>query len=390
LAAQQRAWMGRRNFILGVALVTAGVVATGGVAFAGTGGGASGGGGVTAPKPPTVRDVSCLESCAGLRKATPGATVEISGRRLNAVDKVKFPSTGGGSTVEPTEVSSRNVEAMVPDDAEDGKPRVLDEFGEVAKSPVKLRIVPESELPEPGSFRLAESSVSPEKSYFFGDGKPTLHYIFNGNGPTDVRVDLVSESSGEVVESWTDEGVEPGADQTVAWNGVTSEGKSAKSGEYSFRLGGLGDSLDNVGHFGYYDHKFPIRGKHTYGDGVGAPRAGHTHQGQDVFADCGSPLEAARGGKVQFNGYHGAAGNYIVIDGKKTGRDYVYMHLKRKSEFGKGDRVKTGEQIGQVGETGNASGCHLHFEIWSPPGWYEGGNFLRSVTKQMKKWDRWS
>jgi murein DD-endopeptidase MepM/ murein hydrolase activator NlpD len=109
-----------------------------------------------------------------------------------------------------------------------------------------------------------------------------------------------------------------------------------------------------------------------------------------VFADCGTPLEAARGGKVQFNGYHGAAGNYIVIDGKKTGRDYAYMHLKRKSEFGKGEKVKTGEQIGQVGETGNASGCHLHFEMWSPPGWYEGGNFLRSVTKQMKKWDRWS
>ena len=147
---------------------------------------------------------------------------------------------------------------------------------------------------------------------------------------------------------------------------------------------------NNAGQFGYYDHKFPIRGKHTYGDGIGAPRAGHTHQGQDVFADCGTPLEAARGGKVQFNGYHGAAGNYIVIDGRKTGRDYVYMHLKRKSAFGTGEKVKTGEQIGQVGETGNASGCHLHFELWSPPGWYEGGNFLRSVTKQMKKWDKWS
>ena len=61
-----------------------------------------------------------------------------------------------------------------------------------------------------------------------------------------------------------------------------------------------------------------------------------------------------------------------------------------KSPFKEGDRVYTGQQIGTVGESGNASGCHLHFEIWSAPGWYEGGEFLRSVTKELKKWDSWS
>ena len=85
--------------------------------------------------------------------------------------------------VEPTEVSSRNVEAKVPDDAEDGKPRALDEFGEVAKSPVQLLIVPESELPEPGCFRLAESSVSPEKSYFFGTGSRPCTTSSTATGP---------------------------------------------------------------------------------------------------------------------------------------------------------------------------------------------------------------
>jgi murein DD-endopeptidase MepM/ murein hydrolase activator NlpD len=218
-----------------------------------------------------------------------------------------------------------------------------------------------------------------------------LHYVFNGNGPTDVRIDLVKQSNGSVVRSWVEEGIDPNSDQTLEWNGVGDDGKSVRSGEYRFRIGGLGDALDDVGQtFGYYDHKFPIRGQHTYGDGVGAPRAGHTHQGQDVFADCGTPLEAARGGKVQFKGYHSAAGNYLVIDGKKTGRDYVYMHLRRKAEVSEGERVRTGQRIGEVGETGNASGCHLHFELWSPPGWYEGGDFMRSVTKQLKKWDRWS
>ncbi len=129
-----------------------------------------------------------------------------------------------------------------------------------------------------------------------------------------------------------------------------------------------------------------MRGKHTYGDGLGAGRG---HQGQDVFAKCGNPLQAARGGKVQTNAYHSAAGYYVVIDGKRTRKDYVYMHMKRGGRPKEGERVKTGESIGKVGETGNASGCHLHFELWSAPGWYEGGDPL-DATKYLKRWDKYS
>ena len=85
-----------------------------------------------------------------------------------------------------------------------------------------------------------------------------------------------------------------------------------------------------------------------------------------------------------------AAGNYIVIDGKGTGHDYVYMHLKKPSPLKQGRRVKTGQKIGVVGETGDATACHLHFEEWSGPGWYEGGHFLKSVTRHLKQWDSWS
>jgi len=98
---------------------------------------------------------------------------------------------------------------------------------------------------------------------------------------------------------------------------------------------------------------------------------------------------AARGGRVQYSGYHGEAGNYIVIDGSATGTDYAYMHLAGPSPFRKGDRVYTGQRIGSVGRTGNATACHLHFELWTAPGWYEGGHPFDPLPS-LKAWDAWS
>ena len=46
-------------------------------------------------------------------------------------------------------------------------------------------------------------------------------------------------------------------------------------------------------------YRFPLPSKHTYGDGFGAARDGHTHQGVDVFAPCGVPLVAAHSGVYQ-------------------------------------------------------------------------------------------
>ena len=82
------------------------------------------------------------------------------------------------------------------------------------------------------------------------------------------------------------------------------------------------------------------------------------------MAACGTPLVAARGGTVQYAGYQGAAGNYVVIDGKGTGYDFMYAHLAEPSPLQTGETVRTGQPIGIVGDTGDATGCHLHFEIW--------------------------
>jgi murein DD-endopeptidase MepM/ murein hydrolase activator NlpD len=209
-------------------------------------------------------------------------------------------------------------------------------------------------------------------------------------------IQAVKRKNWNTVKVWRRDNVRPGTHK-VRWNGVTHDGKAASKGTYLFRIRTMRDrDLDRSRSKGddrsvkLYPAKFPVRGRHTYGDGYGAPRSGHVHQGQDVLAKCGKRIVAARGGRVQYRSSQaGGAGNYIVIDARSDSRDYVYMHLKHRGPE-KGSRVHTGEQIGRVGRTGDATACHLHFEIWSRPGWYEGGDPMPSVSRKLKKWDRWS
>jgi len=52
-------------------------------------------------------------------------------------------------------------------------------------------------------------------------------------------------------------------------------------------------------------------------------------------------------------------------------------------------RALTGQAIGNVGDTGDAHGCHLHFELWSAPGWYTGGAAVDPLAF-LKAWDAYS
>ena len=360
-----------------------------GVAVAGGGGG----GGVGAPEPPAVSGVTCAQRCAGLRKAIAGSRIVISGRHLRAVDRVRFSAASGGRVdVRPTKVGRRAVQATVPRGAATGKPAVSDSYGNAAVSPQMLTIV--SHIPASAGFKLNSASASPRKAYYYGLRKPRVSFMFSGSGPTDVRVNVIARhTGGEVVASFVDQNAQPNTENTAAWNGRLLGGRRAPGGFYRFSIGpAAGGSVESTTDslFEWRGHKFPVRGPHSYGDGVGAPRVGHIHQGQDIAAACGTPLVAARGGRVQWNAYQSAAGNYVVIDGKGTGHDWAYMHLARPSPLAKGRRVRTGQRIGVVGATGDATGCHLHIEEWSAPGWYEGGHFLYSITRHLKRWDSWS
>jgi murein DD-endopeptidase MepM/ murein hydrolase activator NlpD len=255
--------------------------------------------------------------------------------------------------------------------------------------------------PSAGTVTLTSATTAPKKSFYFGYRIPRLSYEIASTQPqNDLRIDVVN-AAGEVVKTYYRENVEPDTPNAIRWDGTTAEGRPARNGKYSFQVGpqtaptvaraAPEAAAPSLG-FAFYGYDFPVLGEHEFDLGAGrfgAPRSGHTHQGQDVMAACGTPLVAARGGTVQFAGFQAAAGNYLVIDGRGTGYDFMYAHLAEPSPLQSNETVHTGQPIGIVGETGDAVGCHLHFEIWTPPGWYEGGSPIDPLP-YLEKWDRYS
>ena len=383
MAAATPRWRGWRK------LITAGAVLA--TVCAGAAPAWAGGGGVGTPDPPELSGVLCIEKCAGERIAAEGSSVRLDGHELGGTQKVRFAGDNGRIAVDPTKVSDSAVEAEVPAGAVTGTVRV-DAYGATAETPADepLKIVSVGQIPDAGGFVLSTAKASPRRSYFDGPRSPGLSFLFNGGAPADLRLEVTDRKTHEVVASWVEQDVEPNALHEATWDGRTPEGAPARNGDYRWAVanvaGGKAETSASA-RFAYHRFRFPLAAHHTYGDGYGA---GRNHQGQDVFAKCGTPIHAVRGGRVQWNKVHPSAGNYLVVDGKGTGQDYMYAHLIHRSPLQRGDRVRTGQVIGQVGQTGNASGCHLHFEVWSAPGWYEGGSALPSVGKLLKTWDGWS
>lgn len=87
------------------------------------------------------------------------------------------------------------------------------------------------------------------------------------------------------------------------------------------------------------------------------------HQGCDLGAGCGSPVKATAPGRIVFAGYQSGYGNTIIMQ-HPNGTRSLYAHLSRIN-VRSGQRPKAATVIGRVGATGTATGCHLHFGIFS-------------------------
>ena len=106
----------------------------------------------------------------------------------------------------------------------------------------------------------------------------------------------------------------------------------------------------------------PVAAPNSFIDSWGYPRSGgRTHEGTDIMAASGAPVVAITDGRITFEGYGTSAGKWLILSGD-DGNSYWYMH--NRENLVSGGRVRAGEQIATVGDTGNAIGGppHVHFE----------------------------
>ena len=255
--------------------------------------------------------------------------------------------------------------------------------------------------PSAGALQIVSAKTTPRKSFYYGFRSPSINFtISSTQAQNDLRIDVI-DAAGEAIRTFFRNDVEPNVETKIRWDGTTNEGRPAPNGHYSFRISSqagtpaartaTSSSAEPPSlSFNFFGYAFPVLGPHDFGDAAarfGAARSGHTHEGQDTMAACGTPLVAAHAGTVKFSGFQGRAGNYLVIGNDDVATDYGYMHLRDKALVAEGDHVATGQLVGYVGDTGDADGCHLHFEIWTAPGWYAGGHPIDPLPS-LKSWDR--
>lgn len=95
------------------------------------------------------------------------------------------------------------------------------------------------------------------------------------------------------------------------------------------------------------------------------------HYGIDIDGSTGDPVWAAASGTVTFAGWKNNGGGYQVWIAHGSGLYTTYNHMSSVA-VGRGQHVAKGQRVGRVGATGNATGSHLHFEVWRGPIWNGG------------------
>src|SRR3954454_5181053 len=127
---------------------------------------------------------------------------------------------------------------------------------------------------------------------------------------------------------------------------------------------------------------FPVAGATTYQDDFGQPRTGGKHEGNDLMATKKTPAIAVESGTIKYWTTSANAGCMLYLYGG-SGTMYEYIHLNndvtmKNDNRGKcvagtayakglkdGAKVTAGQQIGYLGDSGDANGIHphLHFEV---------------------------
>ncbi|HEX4720174.1 MAG TPA: M23 family metallopeptidase [Thermoleophilaceae bacterium] len=331
----------------------------------------------------TLGTIITVALAAGLAPAAaPAATPRP--QASSATGGVSYPGTNGGAVYgEPVAGEPAKPGAGKP--AKPGAPK-----------PPKPKRTPSSVAARPQlqAFRVSPTVITPGQT-------PTVSFQIKGRAPT-IRLRLVVSWPGTTNgEREIDLGRRPAnSPQSVALTALADP--ALPEGVMSVRIAGRdsagrllrpGVQLSRVTQVQVRGHVFPLRGAFSYGGPdarFGATRDGHTHQGQDLIAAEGLPVVAPRSGTVTYVGFQrGGAGWYVVLDGDGEDVDYAFMHLQEGSiPVVKGQHVDQGQRLGSVGQTGDAAGPHLHFEVWQGA-WWAGGHPVDPLP-YLQQWQQWS
>jgi murein DD-endopeptidase MepM/ murein hydrolase activator NlpD len=152
------------------------------------------------------------------------------------------------------------------------------------------------------------------------------------------------------------ESMQAGARLVIPATGGSLEKSLTPAGEP--QPGKTGESLARKPSVSRYRLQWPVQGIITSRFGR---RNGRQHDGIDIGAPKGAQVHAAADGEVLFAAKKGGYGNLILIR-HAGGLITVYAH-NHKNLVRRGQRVRAGQVIGTVGQTGRATGPHLHFEV---------------------------
>lgn len=135
---------------------------------------------------------------------------------------------------------------------------------------------------------------------------------------------------------------------------------------------------------------FPLQGTHNYGnaeDRFGAARGNHIHQGQDVLAAEGTPVVAPLPGTVLWTSYQAGGAGYYVVEHAADGFDLMFAHCQEGSVAVAAEQtLSAGQAVCKVGMTGDATGPHLHFEMWVG-GWQAAGGHPIDPLPYLQAWE---
>ena len=250
---------------------------------------------------------------------------------------------------------------------------------------------PRSSKHRAGRPRLLLEETTPSKIYWRSGERAKFRYEFagGGGGRRDLVIKLYKTRRRQAAQALAAATTSSRrTEHTVRWGG-----SPGVSGTYKFRVsleGGRRLDRSNAKgdpSFRSYTHKFPVRGGHTYGDGYGAGRG---HRGQDVFADCGTTLVAARAGRRAVQGLPGQRCRLLRRDRRQGHQQGLRLHAppRRRRTSARATTSRPARSSARSASPATPAAATSTSSSGRATGTAAATRWP-AVTRHLKRWDRW-